>query len=272
MRKTIFISVVFLFCLFGCDSSGKQLPSNIEKNITNTIDQVVKENNIPGLNLSILFKDGKQINCSSGYADLENKIKLTSNHVLFSGSIGKTYAAALLIQLIDEGKIKLQDRIIDYFPEIEWLNRLPNIQDITIKMLLQHTSGLTRYAMKPAVWDSLQANPNKIWTYKDRLSFVFDDQPIHKAGQGWAYSDTNYILLGMLIEKLTKMYYYDVLKSKILIPEKLNYTFAANKRNISNLPTGYSKLPEMFHIPEKVVVDGKYVFNPQLEWTGGGIA
>jgi D-alanyl-D-alanine carboxypeptidase len=272
MKKTIVISATILICLIGCNGSNPQPDFELQGKITNTIDQLVKDNNIPGLNVSIVFKDGKQINCSSGYADMENKIKLETHHVLFSGSIGKTYAAALLMQLIDQGKIKLGDKIIDYFPETDWLNRLANIREITLKMLLQHTSGLARYAMKSTVWDSLNVNPNKIWSYEDRLSIVFDDKPLHKAGQGWAYSDTNYILLGMLIEKLSKTYYYEKLKSEILIPKKLTATFAADKRNIPGLPIGYSKLPEMFKMPDKVVVNGNYVFNPQLEWTGGGIA
>jgi D-alanyl-D-alanine carboxypeptidase len=272
VNKTIIFSAIILFYLCGCNGSNPQPDFVLQGKITNTIDQLVKDNNIPGLNVSIVFKDGKQINCSSGYADVENKIKLEANHIMFSGSIGKTYAAALLMQLNDKGKIELEDKLIDYFPQTDWLNRLPNIQEITIKMLLQHTSGLPRYAMKSTVWDSLNVNPNKIWSYKDRLSIIFENKPLHKAGQGWAYSDTNYILLGMLIEKLSKTYYYDVLKSEILIPEKLNATFAADKRNIPGLPIGYSKLPEMFKMPDKVVVDGKYVFNPQLEWTGGGIA
>jgi len=272
VNKTITISVVILFCLFGCNSSDKQFNSEIHENITNTIDQLVKDNNIPGLNLSIIFKNGKQENYSSGYADKENKIKLNADNVMFSGSIGKTYAVAILMQLIDEGKIKLQDKITDYFPKIEWLNLLPNIHGITIEMLLKHTSGLPEYVQKPEVWDTLKINPGKTWTYKDRLSFIFNDKPVHKAGKGWFYSDTNYILLGMLIEKITGTYYYDEVKSRILIPEKLIFTHAADKRNIKNLPIGYSKLPEMFKMPEKVVVNGKYIFNPQLEWTGGGIA
>ena len=108
MNKTIILSVVILLCLFGCGSSNKQVKSEVDENITNTIDQLVIDNNIPSLNLSIIFKDGKQENYSSGYTDVENNRNLNSDYVMFSGSIGKTYAVALLVQLIDEGKIKLE--------------------------------------------------------------------------------------------------------------------------------------------------------------------
>jgi len=126
--------------------------------------------------------------------------------------------------------------------------------------------------MKPEIWDTIHANPDKIWTYKDRLSVIFNDSPVHEAGKDWSYSDTNYILLGMLIEKLTGNPYYDEVNSRILIPLQLTSTHAAIIRDIEDLPVGYSKLPEMFRMPEIVVVDGKYAFNPQMEWTGGGMA
>ena len=76
----------------------------------------------------------------------------------------------------------------------------------------------------------------------------------------------------MLIEKITGRYYYDVVKSHILIPHNLKHTYAAVKRNLEDQPQGYSNLPEFFRIPERVVEDGKYCFNPQMEWTGGGFA
>ena len=267
--KTSFIFSLFIFLMFlSCQS-----PQDVtDKKITQCINQLVEENQIPGLNLSIIQKDGKQFNYSSGFADVEKRTGLNEEHVLFSGSIGKTYAVAILMQLVDEGKVNLNNHLVDYFPELDWLELLPNSKDITIKMLLQHTSGLPRYVLKPEVWDSLKANPDKVWNYKERMSFVFNDKPVHEAGKGWAYSDTNYILIGMLIEKVTGSDYYDEVWARLLVPEKLNDTHPAIVRNIKNLPIGYSRLPEMFKMPEKVVVDGKYVFNPQLEWTGGGMA
>lgn len=270
--KKLFLLVLLAALIISCASSSDKTNESGSKLINNKIDQLVRENQIPGLILSIIYQDGKQENYSCGFANLTDSLKMNAEIVMFSGSIGKTYAVAQIMQLVDEGKIDLQKKLLDYFPEIEWLKYLPNISDITIEMLLQHTSGLPRYVMKPQIWDTLSKNPDKIWTYEDRLSVIFDDKPEHKAGKGWSYSDTNYILLGMLIEKITGTSYYEGLKSKILIPENLNHTYAANTRTIKNLPIGYSRLPEIFKMPDKVVVNGVYAFNPQMEWTGGGIA
>lgn len=262
---------VILLCQSGCISQNKKQDPSSET-IQLRIDQLLAENEVPGINLSIIFENGKQENFSSGLANVEKGIPLSSDHVLFSGSIGKTYAVAILMQLVDEGKVVLKNKISSYFPEIAWLDSLPNIQDITVEMLLRHTSGLPRYVMKPEIWDSLYANPDKVWSYRDRLSVVFKDKPVHEAGKGWAYSDTNYILLGMLIERITGNYYYDEVQNRILGPSALSSTFASTRRDIPNLPIGYSTLPDFFRMPEEVVVDGVYAFNPQMEWTGGGIA
>jgi D-alanyl-D-alanine carboxypeptidase len=139
-------------------------------------------------------------------------------------------------------------------------------------MLLQHTSGLPRYVIGTTIWDSLQAYPDKVWSYQDRMAFIFDSEPVHPAGKGWEYSDTGYILIGMLIETITGNYYYDEVRNRIIQPMELAETYAADKRELPNLAIGYSSLPETFRMPEKVVLNGKYVFNPQLEWTGGGFA
>ena len=267
--KRITLILIFTLSIITCYSQIKQ-KSNSE--IARIGNELVVENNIPGFNLSIIYKNGSQENYSFGFADVKNKVELNSEDVMFSGSIGKTYAVAIVMQLVEAGEFQLDDKIQDYFPATEWLNKIPNINDITIKMLLQHTSGLPRYVFQDGIWDLVINYPDKVWTYKDRLSFVFNMEPIHEAGKGWGYSDTNYILLGMLIEKITGSYYYDEVKNRILIPYKLTTTYPADVRKIKNLTIGYSKPNELFSMSEEVVVDGECIFNTQFEWTGGGIA
>lgn len=264
------LSLVFVV-LFSCKSSGPIVSHPQGKNIQAKLDLLVQDNDLPGMNFAFVGADGKVQSYSAGFSDLETKVKLEGDHLLFSGSIGKTYAVALLMQLVDGGKIDLTRKWISYFPDQEWLKRLPNVEDFTVEMLLQHRSGLPRYVMKNEIWEVLASNPNKVWTYKDRLSYVFDMEPVHKSGEGWAYSDTNYILIGMLIEKITAKPYYESVQKKLLDKFKLKQTVPAIRRDIPNLSSAYSQLPASFSIPPKVVNDGKYVFNPQMEWTGGGM-
>jgi D-alanyl-D-alanine carboxypeptidase len=269
MKIIYYACMIMVIVAFGCNSSNN---GDNELTIIKTIEDLVVENELPGLNLSIIYDDGQQENYAYGYADVAKKTKMTPQNVMFSGSVGKTYAVGVIMQLVEEGKIDLKKKYIDYFPDNEWLTKLPNMGDITVEMLLQHTTGLPRYIENQSVWDSLLNNPDKIWTYEERMSFIFNNPPQHKAGEGWAYSDTNYILLGMLIEEITGSYYYDEVENRILIPHKLSSTYPAVVRDIINLPNGYSQLDEFFRMPKELVVEGKYAFNPQMEWTGGGMA
>lgn len=236
------------------------------------MDFLLQENDLPGMNFAWIEPNGRMNSYSSGLEDREKGSPLNDKHVLFSGSIGKTYAVALLMQLVEAGEVDLQAKWKSYFPDIDWLDRLPNMEEITVEYLLQHRSGLPRYVMKREAWDALAADPNKVWSYEDRLSLIFDDDAVHEAGKGWAYSDTNYILIGMLIERVSGKPYYKLVRTKPLDEFGLKETHPGIRRDISNLAMAYSKLPAAFSIPEKVVENGLYVFNPQLEWTGGGMA
>lgn len=272
MKRILLSLLVAIFLLSGCQPADESKLTERQKKVVQTMEQLIQKNNIPGMNFSVINENGKIENFSAGFANTTKKIKLTADHVLFTGSIGKTFAASVIFQLIDEGKIRLDDKIIEYFQDIEWFKLLPNINDITVEMLLNHTSGLTRYAMKPNVWDSVKVHPDKVWSYKDRLSIIFNDPPQHKAGKGWAYSDTNYILLAMLIEKVTGNGYYEAIRQRILIPQKLKDTHPAIRRDLHNLSNGYTGNPEVFHYSGEVAPNGVYYFNPQMEWSGGGIA
>jgi len=271
MKRTLFL-LLFALAIFGCKDAISQNETKQRPEVQALLDSLVKEQKIPGLNFSIILADGSEEHYSSGMEDIENTIELKPDRVLFSGSIGKTYAAAILFQLIDEGKISLKDRLCDYFPETEWLSRIPNIDIITIEMLLKHTSGLPRWVMDEKVWTVLVNDPDKIWTYRDRFEYIFDTDAVHPAGEGWAYSDTNYLFIGMLVEKLCDGEYYDIVKERIFDPLELKETHPSLRRDIPNLSQAYSKLPPLFQTPDRVVEDGRYYFNPQMEWTGGGMA
>lgn len=270
MKKQLFLIVLVLSIFFGFSQNTEKVVLN--DSIISFLNQTITEKQIPGITFSVIDRRGKIKNYTAGYSDVEDKLELTTEHKFLSGSIGKTYAATLVFQLVESGRIDLNKKYIEYFPDTDWLTNLPNIYDITVEMLLQHTSGLPRYVLKPEIWNALYEDPNKVWTYEDRLQVIFNDNPVHEAGKGWAYSDTNYILLGMLIEKVTGNTYYNLVRDVILKPNQLSKTHPSNQRIIESLAQGYSKLPPSFHVPNKTVVEKKYFINPQLEWTGGGMA
>ncbi|WP_104734908.1 serine hydrolase domain-containing protein [Hanstruepera ponticola] len=270
MKKQL-TSLAIIFCItIGYTQITEKITLN--DSIIAYLKKTIQEKQLPGINFSIIDNRGKIKNYSDGFSDIEEQIPLTIEHSFFSGSIGKTYAATLVFKLVESGDIDLKKPYMDYFPDTEWLTNLPNIDDITVEMLLQHSSGLPRYVLKPEIWNQLHDNPDKIWSYEERLSVIFEDEPVHEAGKGWAYSDTNYILLGMLIEKVTGQNYYDLVRTQILKPHHLTHTYPSLQRKITNLAVGYSRMPPAFHVPNKTVDDKLYFMNPQVEWTGGGMA
>lgn len=137
---------------------------------------------------------------------------------------------------------------------------------------MNHTSGIMRYEFKEQFLKDLTANPAKTWTPEELLFYVLDEIPPFNAGKGWDYSDTNYILLGMIIEKITGEKYYDLLKNEILQPFKLLNTFPSDNRNLKGLTQGYAGEKNEFGGKDKVMGDDSlFIINPQFEWTGGGV-
>jgi len=104
------------------------------------------------------------------------------------------------------------------------------------------------------------------------LSFVAGDDPVHDPGEGWGYSDTGYLIIGLIIERITGEPYYDVLVKRILEPLKLTLTTPSTSRTFPGLVQGYTgdHVPP-YDLPPLVIEDGKYIFNPDFEYTGGGV-
>jgi D-alanyl-D-alanine carboxypeptidase len=133
-------------------------------------------------------------------------------------SVGKTFTAALVLQLAEEGTLSLDD------PLHKWLPDFPHINNnATIRQLLNHTSGISHIAENRQFWQSVFAKPDSLWVPEGVLTFV--PEPRFPPGGGWHYSSTNYVLLGMIIEQATASTLSVQLRNRFLIPLELNNTF-----------------------------------------------
>lgn len=215
---------------------------------------------------------GRVIGLAVGVSDRTAKTPMKATDRQLVGSVGKTYVSAVALQLVHEGKIGLQDPIAKYFDKEAWLKRIAHADRITVRQLMTHTSGLVRYELNPKFTADLTANPDKVWSPEDRLAYLFDAQPPFAPGEGWEYSDTNYIVLGMVIERAGGEPYYDQLKKRILQKHGLNDTIPVDSRTVPGLVQGYAGPDNPFGGSDEMIKDGKFAVNPQFEWTGGGLA
>jgi len=235
------------------------------------LDEVRETSGFPGATLAVVLADGRNINLASGLADPEEGIPMKPEDRMFSGSTGKTFVAVVVLQLVEEGALGLDQPLSEFFGDTPGLARLPNRDAITVQMLLSHTSGLPRYVLKPAFWTRLAAEPDRVWQPEELIAYILDDPAVHPAGGGWAYSDTNFILLGMIIEQVTGNSFYDELEERVIRPLALDRTTPSTSRRIDGLVQGCSGESPMFPMPARPLENGVYFVNPQFEWTGGGL-
>ena len=250
--------------------SSQQLA--IRERLQATLDSIHAAGRFPGVTAGVVLGDGTAFGLASGFADTALRIPMKPTDRLLQGSVGKTYVAAVALQLVHEGKFALDDKVSTYLGSESWYGRLANGADITIRQLMNHTSGVVRYEFKPEFTRDLTANPDKSWQPAELIAYLLDTPAPFAAGQGWEYSDSNYILLGMIIERVTGNRYYAEMQRRLLDPLGLRNTVPSDSRTIPGLVQGYAGANNQFGGTDAMIVNGRFAINPQFEWTGGGIA
>ncbi|MBP8274298.1 MAG: beta-lactamase family protein, partial [Acidobacteria bacterium] len=227
---------------------------------------------VPGVTVGIVTKDGAVTSFASGESDTATHRKMQPTDLMLAGSTGKTFFAAVAVQLIDEGTLELDAKISKYLSTRPWFSRLPNGNDATVRQLMTHTSGIIRYEFNDKFTADLRAQPDKVWTREEQIGYLFDTQAPFAAGQGWDYSDTNYMVLGLIVEQITGRQYYDLIRDRFLKPFNLTGAVPSDARRIAGLVPGYIGAGDPILPAGDVMKDGVLVINPQLEWAGGGFA
>jgi D-alanyl-D-alanine carboxypeptidase len=278
MRRIILFLPIFLFvCLLSAGAVRSQTTTvsntaELKRVLQLKLDEWHKAGSFPGATLGVVLANGESFGLAVGFSDRELKTPMKPRDRMLAGSVGKTFAAATALQLVKEGKIGLDDKIAKYLGNEGWLARLPNAPDITVRQLMNHTSGLVRYEFKDQFTKDLTANPEKRWQPLDLLAYVFDGKPPFAAGKGWEYSDTNYIVLGMIIEFWSDKGFYHEANKRLLKPLKLTNTIPQDGPRLKGVVQGYAGPNNPFGGRDEMIHDGKFAINPQFEWTGGGYA
>ena len=168
----------------------------LEAALTLRLDELRGTYGLPGVSAAILFADGSRWVGTTGLADVENIRSVTPDTAFAIASISKTFLAALILGLIDDGVLALDHPVTSYLPELSSTIAIDDA--ITIRQLLDHTSGLHDFFYAPDIDEALLGDRAKVWTAQEVLSYV--GKPYFKPGRDWRYSNTNYVILGLLAE------------------------------------------------------------------------
>jgi CubicO group peptidase (beta-lactamase class C family) len=164
-------------------------------------DEMAKQR-VPGVAIAIVNK-GQITTRGYGYANLEHRIPVTEETIFQSGSVGKMFTATAVMLLVEDRKVALDDPITKFFPDAP-----ANWRDITVRHLLNHTSGIPDYTTSTFDY-------RKDYTEDDLASFAYEQPPEFAAGSRWNYSNTGYALLGFIIRKASGQFYGDVLDERV---------------------------------------------------------
>ncbi len=263
MKKCLFLIALKLVIIsaFAIDSRNP---------VQQYLDSIQNRFGFPGACVSFSKRGEPITSVASGWADKEAGVKMKAKSVMLSGSAPKMLYATVALQMTEQGEVDLERKVASYLGKKAWYKRIPNSDYITIRHLLNHSSGIMEYYPLGDFLEQVRNDPDKSWKPEELLSYVFDQQPLFEAGTDFSYADTNYILLGVIIEQITHRSIFELVNNAIVTPLEMSNTRPALSRKIDGLVNGYQQPNSPFGFGATSMKDGQLVFNPQFEWCGGG--
>lgn len=211
----------------------------------NSVKQAMRDTlqlGYPGI-LAKTSEYGKTWSYAAGIADLRTKKPMKTDFRFRIGSVTKTFVATVLLQLAGENRLNLDDSIEKWLPGVIQGNGYDGKQ-ITIRQILNHTSGIADYIQSK---DFDIMDTKKSYTAEEFVKMGISLPPDFAPGKGWSYSNTGYVLLGILIEKVTGNSYAEEIENRIIEPLELSNTF---------LPGNSSVIPGTKHARGYIQPDG----------------
>lgn len=243
---------------------------------------VMAANAIPGVEVLIRSRDGGDWQTTLGTAEAGAEVPMPANGFFRIGSNTKTMTSTVLLQLAQEGKLSLEDPIARYVPDV------PNGDLITLTDLSSMRSGLFSYTADAGFNATLDAEPQKSWTPQELLDIAFSHSPNAAPDTEYEYSNTNIVLLGLVIEKVTRQSATDAFTERLFAPLGLRDTSLPLPQDSGALPDphaqGYQFGTNVEDLDSYAVPDDQLSaalagtlapinntdMNPSWAWTAGG--
>lgn len=207
----------------GTQSTGEQFPEETIKRLDSVLNHAMLEDSIPGVIGGVWIPGKGEYIFSKGVSELGANTPRTMDQIIRIGSITKTFTATVFLQLCDEGKVALNDKLDKYFPQV------PNAKDITMRMLLDMTSGLGDFLDSPPLDSAFFHHgdaASRKFTDEELLELSIKLPPVFSPGEAgkWNYSNINYLLLGMIIKKVTGNPWEQEIENRIIKKLNLKHT------------------------------------------------
>ncbi|MRI01401.1 serine hydrolase [Kriegella sp. EG-1] len=267
---------IFILLLCASSITFAQKLENAHKKVDSLFQVQLKQENVKNSFLTV-YSDKFGINWNYAEGSFTDGTEVTDQTPFLSTSIAKTFTATLIMMLQEEGKLAVENSISQYLSAeiIDGLHIYQGVEyskEVTISQLLQHTSGIPDYFEEapnegPSFMELLITDSDKMWQPFETINFAKTKLTPHFApGDGYHYSDTEYVLLGLLIEKLEGKLLHDVLAEKIFSPLQMKNSYMHLRSKPINNNMG--KLAELY-VDDTEISSFKSL---SADWAGGGMA
>jgi CubicO group peptidase (beta-lactamase class C family) len=221
---------VFIACAFSPASAQTQLSTDLAEKIDKVANDTLARTGVPSASVAIV-KDGQIVYVKAyGDAKLEPKTPATSAMRYSIGSISKQFTAAAILLLQEQGKLSLDDKVAKYVPDLTRAN------EVTIRQLLSHTSGYQDY------WPQDYVMPGMLQpTSAQKIMDAWARKPLDfEPGTKWQYSNTNYVIAGVIVEKVARMPLLQFLQQKVFTPLGMASVMDTDQSKLGDTdPIGY---------------------------------
>lgn len=255
LTMAVLVAVPLLCGACGAPSFSSEMRKKMEK----VVADVMSSENVPGVIVGVWVPGKGTWIEAKGKADVKTGRAIEEGDGVRIASNTKPFTATVILQLVDEGKLSLDDK-----PE-KFVKGVPHGNEITIRQVCNMTSGIFSFTEDEQFDKEFTENPLMALTPQQEVDIALKHEPYFPPGQGWHYSDTNYEILGMIIEKVTGNKAGEEITRRIIEPLGLkNTSFPVTPDIAGKHSNGY------------VYMDGKGLvdytrLNPDIPWTGGAI-
>jgi CubicO group peptidase (beta-lactamase class C family) len=214
--------LTFLLRAVAAEKSKSQ--SDQASTIANIVQKAMKTEHLRAVIVRVT--QGDKVITSQAFGESMTGVPATTPMLFPNGAVAFAYVSTLLMQFVDEHKVKLDDTIE------HWMPALPEANKVTLKMLANQTSGYPDFETDPAWLAAWSADPFHIWTFEERMKYAFSSPVQFDPGTNWSYSHTNFMLLGEILSKIGKKPLDTLLREKVLDPMGLKNTTASQTSEI----------------------------------------